>query len=438
MSRCSKTGAVRRSRPALVLAFAAAFSMGCDGAASDIAMSQRSWVGDTLVTTFVPSQAAVRAELASEFPRPGSTFSEELGQLGAIAASATGALAFVDSDATQLWLVASDSSAPVPIGRAGDGPGEYRQVSALAFLSNGSIVAVDAWSGRRLVYDGSGVFISTQRIATASAPRFPSAIVAARDERIATRVSAFEVWRQQKASLHGALVVGSVEGASADTLLVPASLRAACPTVPEPRFRSGFRMDIREPFVLKVATGVTPNGDMVAGCPREYRFGVHNGMTVYRFVATRGQIVTVPSEVVDGHRARWTESKRLAGTDPNFDWSDADMVDRYPAYLEFLHDHVRRIVAVVPVATDGAGDAAAPVNPSRRRLSRPKLVFDLFDVEGGYCGRVLLPEQATYDGSLLTTPPVFRGDTVWAVLTDSTGVETIGRMHFKLEGCNVG
>lgn len=432
-----EVGAGRRVRPASILALVVALVGGCDRRTGDLETSQIQWIGDTLVTTFLPSQSAALASVTSSFPRKESAFSEQLGRIGVIAASATGTVAFFDADAKQLWVVANEGAPPTALGRAGDGPGEYRQVSAVAFLPDGGIVAVDAWSGRRLLYDASGDSVSSQRISTSSAPQSPSAIVATRDGKIATRVSAFEAWRRGQPSLHGALILDTFDGASADTLLVPASVRAACPTVPEPRFRSGFIMDIREPFVLKVVTGVSPLGEMVTGCPLGYRFEFKRGAKVYHFVAPHGEIPTVPPAVVERHRASWTRSKRLAGADPNFSWSGAGMVDRYPSFFELLHDHDRRIIAVAPVSETG-GDVAVSSNAPRSGRARPPLAFDFFDIDGGYCGRVRLPQQATYDGSPLTPPPVFRGDTVWAVMADSTGHETIGRMNFQLEGCDVG
>jgi len=55
--------------------------------------------------------------------------------------------------------------------------------------------------------------------------------------------------------------------------------------------------------------------------------------------------------------------------------------------------------------------------------------FDVFEPDGEYLGRVSAPEGL----SARYPPPVFRGDTVWAIVRDEYDVQRLNRFHLEPE-----
>ena len=82
-----------------------------------------------------------------------------LGSLGAVALLSDGRLVASDNQTQRLFLV--ESGEVRPIGGAGDGPGEFRNLVSLRALRGDTFVAFDRDHGRLTTFDARGALVST-------------------------------------------------------------------------------------------------------------------------------------------------------------------------------------------------------------------------------------------------------------------------------------
>ena len=81
--------------------------------------------------------------------------------------------------------------------------------------------------------------------------------------------------------------------------------------------------------------------------------------------------------------------------------------------------------SVVPPAAEAAADEERTERPQGRY--RGSIAFDVFAPDGRFLGHVKTPEWTR-----LYPHPVFRGDTVWAVVEDlESGLLQISRMQLE-------
>lgn len=350
----------------------------------------------------------------------------EFGSVGALTADSRGTVYVYDSPSRELRQFDRDGRFIRVIGRSGGGPGEYRRVGAMTAAS-GNLVISDPWGGRIIQYDTAGTPVNQFGHAFGAIPMRNAQVHLDAMGRVSLPLDVFGAVRPRADSSRQAYARRSLKDDHVDTLVVPRRVLAECPVQPEGRFRSGFLEDIREPYVLKPSWGVTPEGELVVGCPKNYRFDIHRrDGRVVRVAIPRWTPVSVSKAELDNHLERWSLSKRLAGTDAEFSWDNAQLSRQKPAFGYFLQDHSNRLWVWIP---QPSVEVPASSGEGTRWVEAPGAQFDVFSLDGDYIGRVRLPANVPFEPNPRTVPPVVRGDTVWCVTTDSLGIERVARFR---------
>lgn len=374
----------------------------------------------------------VVVERTIEGLREPSALEEGFSSVRALAVAPNGAIYVFDGGAQSIRVYSPDGEYEQTIGREGGGPGEYRWVSAMVILADDRLLVSDPWGGRMLIYNADGRVVTQFPRPPEWAPRAQYSAWADTAGHLYAALSDSYSYSSQHRARNPAFVEFADDGTVTDALYVPDRIFAACPTRQEPRFQSGYLDDIREPYVLKPKWGLGPGGELIVGCPDQYRFDVlRRDGTVLRVERTNWTPVPVSSSELETRQRGWTIQMRLSGRDPAYSWVGAEMQQRKPAYGYFLADPAGRIWVWLPQpSVEVSIERPVPSGAPRTRWKEPSgPVFDVYDSDGTPLGRVRLPASVPFEPNPRTVDPVVRGDTLWAVTVDSLGVESVTRFR---------
>lgn len=387
----------------------------------------RTQTGDTLIVALrVHSSPTFQLELESTLGEAeADNLAYEFGSVGALTADSRGNTFVYDLASRELRRFDVRGRFTGTIGRVGGGPGEFRRVSAMA-TRNDVLVISDPWSGRLVTFGANAEAIEHYRGSNGAVPMQNAGVLLDRSGRIVRPIDVFGNRAAQADSSRAAFERLRMRDSSVDSIAIPGQVFTRCPEQPHPRFRSGFLADIREPYIQKPLWGTTPEGELVAGCPSEYRFDILRASgEIVRIVDPTWTPVIASREEIVNHMERWTRAKRESGLDPDFSWEGANLTQQKPAFGYFLHDHVDRIWVWIPQPS-----VETTSSSGRPRWSEPPgAIFDIFTLAGDYIGRVQLPRDVPFEPNPRTVPPAIRGDTVWAVTRDSLGIERVARFR---------
>lgn len=416
-----------RSATFSLLAF---LSTACGSGTGDGASEAPRWqaatdtIGDTVVVRTVSGQVwESDRRLVSEVSI-GVLEGEEqyqFGRLLAIAVDGDGNMYAFDSHVPVLRVYGPDGTWLRDIGREGEGPGEYKQPDAgLAMLRDGRVALRDPGTGRITLYTPDGEYDGFYRIAgsfNTSSPLTVDTTGALLTPTVVNLgVSVFE-W---KSGLARYFLDGSV-----DTLMVPDLGYEEAQVSAE---REGSMSINGVPFAPEQVAAYSPLGYFLVGISEDYAFDLLRPEGVLRIQKAYEPVAVDPGEA-DAEREATTANFRQ--NYPGWKWNGPPIPDVKPAFHGFYPAADGRIWVHVPAPSARYMDAAEQraeeerlghaVNPYREPVA-----FDVFEAGGEYLGRVSTPE-----GFSLRPQPVFRGDSVWAVVRDEYDVQRLHR--FRLE-----
>lgn len=333
-----------------------------------------------------------------------------LGRVGSLAVSPSGEIYLVDAQVPALRKYDADGRWQVTLGRIGGGPGEYRQPDGgLAVLSDGRVVLRDPGNSRLVVYGPEGDFLDQWPLNVGGFAS-PRKLYRTRDDRLHSMV--FLDTDRPPTQWNAGLTRYAPDGTVIDTLAIP-DLHYAPPTVHADR--DGRTSVFAVPFSPKAPWTLSSDGDLIVGIGEQYRF------TVLREAAPRvierdvAPVATTVAEREDQeHRLTWMMQRFF----PGWRWNGPPIPEVKPAYTSLFAGEAGRIwvVAATPgIRVANEDEAEVVQDPGARPAPRFRepVVFDLFESDGRYLGRVLAPA-----GLQVRPEPVIRGDTVWAVHTD--------------------
>lgn len=273
----------------------------------------------------------------------------QFSSIGALTVDRRGRVFAYDDGSGELRVFDSGGVYIRSVGRQGGGPGEYRHVAGIATTPDGRLAVSDPFNGRIVIYAADGDRHAHIPWNFGPVVQGLSAVWSDSAGNLILPVDPFSSRSVRADSSRAVFVRISSDEQIVDTLRAPARSFRRCPIRPEPRFRSGFLLDIREPYVLKPRWGLTAAGEVISGCPESYQFDVLRGdENVVRFEVTDWTPVAVTTDELTNHKERWSRSKRLSGLAPGFSWDNAHLVPRKPAYDFFLFDPSGRIWVWVP------------------------------------------------------------------------------------------
>ena len=409
----------------------ALLSTACASGSDDAASEAHRWtaavdtIGDTVVVRTVSGQVWESDRTLVSEVSIGVLEGEEqyqFGRLRAIAVDGNGNMYAFDSHVPVLRVYGPDGAWLRDIGREGEGPGEYKQPDAgLAILTDGRVALRDPGNGRITLYTPDGEYDGFYRIAgsfNTSSPLTADATGALLTPTVINLGTSVFEW---KSGLARYFVDGAVDTlASPDLGYEEAQLSAE---------REGSMSINGVPFAPEQVTAYSPLGYFLVGITEDYAFDLLRAEGVLRISKTYDPVSVDPGEA-DAEREAMVDNFRQ--NYPGWKWNGPPIPDHKPAYQGLYPAADGRIWVHVPAPSRRYMDAEEqraeeerlgnPVNPYREPVT-----FDVFEANGEYLGRVSTPE-----GFSLRPQPVFRGDTVWAVVRDEYDVQRLHR--FRLEG----
>jgi hypothetical protein len=299
------------------------------------------------------------------------------------------------------------------VAQRGQGPTEVGYVVGLEAGPGGRLAIVDFGNQRISVFASNGQLLEQHRRPPGRPSYGRDAIAWDRDGSLWLGLNPP---RQSAAAGgdSGRPVYGRLtpDGTIRDTVRLPYNLPRGCRDR-EPDFALGFLEDSRIPFEPFVQWARGRDGTLVLGCS-----------ATYTFLAVR------PS----GHRLRLTRawSPALMSRAEHEFWTEyrGPVPRQRPAFLRLWVADDR--VWVWP----GAIGRPYPMASEEVAAGAPEVVwnyyspsdgFDVFDIRGHWLGHVRTPDSWAAQPYPGLRDPVFRGDSVWAIISDTLGVSYVSK-----------
>jgi len=387
--------------------------LGCAEGAADRSgwTATRDTVGDTVVVRTVEGSVwGGSARLVEELRIGRLEGPEELtfGRIVGLAVGPDGSIYVVDQQVPALRKYAPDGSYVGLFGGEGKGPGEYaRPDGGLAVLRDGGIAVRDPGNGRIQLYRPDGTPAGSWRVRGSQYTSRPLYVDTA--GRVYHMV--FDIGEQgtrRRLAVFDA-TAGSEE--AVDTLAIPEweveTLVLEAVHESESGSRSMSRRSV--PFAPREVWTFHPHGWFVGGATGEYSIDLlREAAPVLRIERERTPVEVLPDER-ENRRERTVAVMRM--TDPDWRWDGPPIPETKPAWQRILaaddgrlwvrlHTEAERIPEEEIVEPDFGGANALP--PERWR---EPAVFDVFEPDGRYLGRVEAPAEMG-----LYPRPVIRGD----------------------------
>ena len=381
-------------------------------------------IGDTVVVRTVSGQVwESDRQLVSEVSVGVLEGADEyqFGNVRAFAVDESGRIFVFDAHVPALRVYSPDGTWLHDIGREGEGPGEYKQPdSGLAILPDGNVAIRDPGNGRIAIYSPEGDYLAYHRIAGSFNTSRP--MVADTSGALVTFIitnlgaSVFE-WERGHARYHA--------DGTVDTLSMP-DLEYEEAMVSAQRENSSSTSNV--PFTPEQVVAYSPYGYYVVGISEDFTFDLLRPAAVLRIQKSFEPVPVDPGEA-SAERERMTDNFRQ--NYPGWKWNGPSIPDFKPAYDQFYVGEDERIWVRVPAKSERYMDAAEQMAEEERlghavNPFREPVVFEVFEPTGDYLGTVETPQ-----GFSIYPRPVFRGDTVWAVVRDEYDVQRLNR--FRME-----
>lgn len=346
---------------------------------------------------------------------------EMLGEVIGLAVGPEGQIYFYDRSGPALRKFAEDGTYIGTLGGPGAGPGEYTNSDGgIAVLPDGRVVLRDPGNGRFSVYDRDGGFMET----------WPTRSGAFTSRPLQTSGDGFF----STAFVPGAQAVVHFDGAGVllDTIRSPnRNVEAATVSA-----RSDNSMQTwNVPFTPTALSSVHPEGYFVTAVSDRYAIELNRGANDMLRIEMEARPVEVGEDERVAEEARVTEAMRQL--DPAWRWNGA-AIPRVKPLLRMIHTGEDGRIWVqlhqpgIAVAEGPVGIARDALAPPQYTLQEPT-VFDVFESDGRYLGRVNAP-----DGLVTYPRPVMRGEHVWAVVAGELGVQSIVRFRISREDSEAG
>jgi hypothetical protein len=387
-------------------------------------------VGDTVVVRTV--SGSVWGAPASLVPEVsiGKAEGEDphylFGRVAGLAVGPNGVIYVVDQQADQVEAYSSDGSWLRTLGERGAGPGELNGPDGgIAILSDGRVLVRDPGNARIQVFGPDGGADAEWPVVRGrqytSRPLWLDRQDNVYTEFALNPTDPVGEWRW-------ALLRVGPDGRVRDTLVVPHSGYAP----PELQARSDHGSSSGPvPFEATEVWALHPNGYFIHAVSTDYRIDLlRKGAPVLRIERAYEPVVVQRAEK-DAKKEQITQSMSM--TQPGWRWNGPPIPDHKPPFTRIFAGRNGRIW--VQVSQQGVLKPNPSYDPTRPGSQRAwwtePVAFDVFDADGSYLGRVNPPTDFT---AFVT--PVFRSDTVWAVTTDSLGVQRVVRYHVQHGGAS--
>jgi hypothetical protein len=330
-----------------------------------------------------------------------------------------------DESSGSVFLFGADGTLLRRIGRKGNGPGEIEQAGGIAALPDTGLAVWDLGNGRITFFDGSGAFRTGWRLTELWPYQGP--FVDRRgniylDRAIDEGDRVIRAVEQAVGELpRHVLVRVSAEGEFVDSL-VPARI-AIEPLRYTARDR-GIRATYAAPSAPTALWALHPDGYLVTGNGRTFEVVVPRPGTKPLVIRRSSAPVPIPGEEQEEERARITYYLRQ--TDPGWTWTGPPLPSTKPPLVGLTIGREGRIWAQVAAAADRipAAELETPKPPDVPiRHFRARAVFEVFESDGRFHGRIRVPARFTLIGA--------DGNRVWGTVEDENDLIAIVRYRIE-------
>jgi hypothetical protein len=416
------------------------FAIACSGRATD--QSEPPWTttvataGDTTVirTSGVRENAALRQLVAeSSIGTTEGDTADSFGQISDLAIGPTNDVLVFDRQPPSLRHFDSAGTFVRTIGRSGQGPGEYIGANGLKVHRDGRIALWD--EGNRVnFYAPTGELITSSAVPGGGGFRTNGWLFVDTlgNTYIRARVASVP-GENPRAERNFGLLRYDPRGGIVDSLRPP---RATIDPVSLTASSNGNLWTTLVPFTPQFLWTFSPHGHFVSARSDAYAIDLTNpdgGVKRVEMEATR-----IPVSSVERNETRaWTEVW-MRMNQPDWRWTGADIPDVKPYLTGISVASDGRIWAMIsrPAAAIPAAEQEEQARMLEARRNDPALaghppppvqtvreptVYDVFEADGQYLGRVPLPDRTSWRAA--------RGDLVWAIVWDSLDVERVTRFR---------
>jgi hypothetical protein len=310
------------------------------------------------------------------------------------------------------------------IGRVGQGPGEYESPGAIAVARDGTVLVWDRLVERLNRYSSSGEFLGRSDVRANSWGGASQLLFPDSSGKVWLRAAIPDPARVGESSPRGAaytteaaLLVGD-DGSISDTILSPSRPTAADQGMIRFSRRVGQRiMEAHDipPLTPIFHSTFSPLGYYVSGASDRYAILVHRGPGSLLRIESDLPRVRASGEERDALAEGFRESMRRSGLSTEDRWSVPESKPFFSGLEALRVDADGRIWARLHWA---ATVAPTPDDSTGRREWLEPTVYDVFEPDGTFRGRVRLPDRSSYEAAM--------GDRVWLIVRDEDDVE---RLH---------
>ena len=286
----------------------------------------------------------------------------------------------------QVRMYGFDGNFLKEIGGKGDGPGEYRQPTGVAFIASQQRLIVYDIGRRILSYTADGVYLDYTPLPRAS--RFPQRFVLVNNEWGYFDHTVTEgALRANSTALRTRALLGvNLASAEIDTMLRPSEYGETV------LLQSGTSP---LPFGAWFVWAIGPDGSTVVGYGDDYSFDIQKSDGT--LVGVQMPSTAVPVE--DKEREWWDKRTEVAIGSDAASWrrSGPPVPKTKPAFIDFFIDSDGRIW----ITRQGTGrkipGGARGFDDRQEVLHNPcwysTLMLDVFENDGTYLGRINLPKK---------------------------------------------
>jgi len=405
---------------------------GSDGPRSAAWQAEYDTIGDTVVVrTVAGSLWGDTAELVADVTIGEFEGRDEymFGQVRSLAVGPDGSIYIFDSHAMELRKYAPNGTYVGTFGREGGGPGEYKRPDGgLAVLPDGRVLLRDPGNTRIGVFSADGEYLDGWRIRGSFNTSRPLHVDTAGNSHTLILLDA----EAEVTEWTFGLVRYTSEGVPSDTIPAPRYDYEPPELVATNVDGDNRSMSVNNvPFAPTVAWTYSPLGYMVGGVSTRYAIDM--------FV-TSDRVLRIeranwdPVPVLDAERAEQEAimTANMRQTEPGWRWRGEPIPTTKPAWANFFVGERGRIWVLLhqeayQIETDDEPEDRPGEIPTRTWIE--PVAFDVFEPDGRYLGMVRAPE-----GFARYPHPIFRGDTVWAIVRDDLEVPYIVRFHIQHPG----
>lgn len=371
---------------------------------------------DELTHTIVPALQVGALDGAEEL-----TF----GYVGDVMGLADGGLLVHDADAEIIRMFDSTGAFVRNLGGKGGGPGEYTQVNGIARHVSGDLYVWDAGGGRVNRYRSDGSYVTTWRS--------PFTGWFTQNQLFSDAAGRLLMWLpiipdpNNSLERQDSYVRLDTAGSTLDTLLIPLwpdesePLQAASPN-------GSSRTMTTRPWSANSVAAVHPAGGIVVGPGQDYL--LYRLMTGGKPLRIEREYTPVPVTDTERSERQAQIEQSMRRLDPSWNWTGAPIPSQKPAYERLLIGEDGRIWVKVFTAGETIPEAERPTprpNPNGPPpivlSTREPIVYDVFEADGRFLGRVKLPPRTR----VIRT----RGNVAWGTVRDADDVDYAVR--FRVE-----